>query len=97
MISLQNGVEEYVDLEDSAVIHDEKAAMLEEFERKRRARQMHVPTEDSEVSRIHITYIIVNDQKFAYLHFKKFPCISCYKLLLYSCMYFGIQLTPVYG
>uniref|UniRef100_A0A6A7FNZ6 U4/U6 small nuclear ribonucleoprotein Prp4-like n=1 Tax=Hirondellea gigas TaxID=1518452 RepID=A0A6A7FNZ6_9CRUS len=46
--NIQNATEEWG--EDSlTVVHDEKAALLEEFERKRRARQMHVPTDDAEV------------------------------------------------
>ena len=44
--NIQKSADNWVELQDSALVHDEKAALLEEFERKRRARQMHVPTED---------------------------------------------------
>ncbi|XP_018016537.1 U4/U6 small nuclear ribonucleoprotein Prp4 [Hyalella azteca] len=50
--NIVDGAQDYVDVDESPVVVDEKAALLEEFERKRRARQMHVPTEDSEVGAV---------------------------------------------
>lgn len=40
---------EYMELDEPEML-DEKKALLEEFERKRRARMIHVTTDDSEVS-----------------------------------------------
>lgn len=39
---------EYMELDEPEIL-DEKKALLEEFERKRRARMIHVTTDDSEV------------------------------------------------
>ena len=47
--NIQNAADEWVEIGEGNVVSDEKAALLEEFERKRRARQMHVPTDDKEV------------------------------------------------
>lgn len=54
--NIQNCAEDWGEVQESPVVNDEKAALLQEFERKRRARQMHVPTDDKEVGaqlRIH--------------------------------------------
>jgi len=48
--NIQNEADDWVELSESNVVSDEKAALLLEFERKRRARQLHVPTEDKEVT-----------------------------------------------
>lgn len=48
--NIMDGATDYVDVQESPVVVDEKAALLEEFERKKRARQLHVPTEDSKVN-----------------------------------------------
>jgi len=47
--NINNCVEAWGEVEDIPAVHDEKAALLEEFARKRRARQLHVPTDDKEV------------------------------------------------
>ena len=48
---------EYMELDEPEIL-DEKKALLEEFERKRRARLLHVPTDDVEVKQKSSTFLL---------------------------------------